>query len=357
MSQEENKKEPKEKFKIDIENYLIILSTATLKQFLKYQNASDLIALYTFYYYTAKWQNTNRIKATITYCRKCLHWSQYRFSRANKTLIDLNLIQKIPIKNSKGQIQGWYTQINFIWSKNKVDSILSKNPEVLTRISGQKPEVLNPEILKPEGGFQETNALSDNNINALNNNIINALNATRYIQKQSNQEEVGKRKSSNPANSALKDIDNIQYNIQDKVENQTSSNDSANSSKSGIDDINNNNNINININLAEKQINDLIPLFAAVNPAWRSFYANKTQRRALKEVIGFCGFEKTKLLILGLKEIQNDKYAPVITTPLQLYQKFGNLRVYIQRKKQEERKKKQEENEYYNQGFANLKDF
>ena len=43
-----------------IENQLVILTKQTLDVFLRQENAAELIALYTFYYYTAKWQQTNQ---------------------------------------------------------------------------------------------------------------------------------------------------------------------------------------------------------------------------------------------------------------------------------------------------------
>lgn len=49
-----------------IENSLVILTKQTLDIFLKQNNGADLIALYTFYYYTAKWQEANQIKCTTS---------------------------------------------------------------------------------------------------------------------------------------------------------------------------------------------------------------------------------------------------------------------------------------------------
>ena len=46
-----------------IENELVILSKQTLDLFLSQENCSDLISVYTFYYYTAKWQKTNQLSA------------------------------------------------------------------------------------------------------------------------------------------------------------------------------------------------------------------------------------------------------------------------------------------------------
>ena len=57
-----------------IEHNIIILSKQTLDLFLKQDNPADLIALYCFYYYTAKWQGTNQPKATTDYAAKGLKW-------------------------------------------------------------------------------------------------------------------------------------------------------------------------------------------------------------------------------------------------------------------------------------------
>lgn len=52
----------------------------------------DMIALYVFYAYTAKWQDTYRIKCTTGYAAKGLKWGRHRLIRAKKALMDLQLI-------------------------------------------------------------------------------------------------------------------------------------------------------------------------------------------------------------------------------------------------------------------------
>ena len=64
-----------------IENSLVILTKQTLDIFLRLENPSELIALYTFYYYTAKWQQTNQIKCTSSYVAKALHWKVHKVLR------------------------------------------------------------------------------------------------------------------------------------------------------------------------------------------------------------------------------------------------------------------------------------
>src|SRR5207249_2515669 len=92
-----------------IENNLIILSKQTLDLFLKQDNSADLIALYTFYYYTGKWQETNQPKATTSYVAKALHWDTHKVIRLKKKLIELGLIEDIRHLDKKTKkVKGWY---------------------------------------------------------------------------------------------------------------------------------------------------------------------------------------------------------------------------------------------------------
>lgn len=137
-----------------LENQLVILSKQTIDKFLEYKNASDLIGLYTFYYYTAKWQKTNQPKCTLKYICKGLSWGKDKVIKTRKILEKIGLIQQIKrIDNKTGKVIGWFIKINYIWSKKKETQI----PLV------QKVDI-------PEGGLQDTNALNVNNINALNVN-------------------------------------------------------------------------------------------------------------------------------------------------------------------------------------------
>lgn len=138
-----------------IENELIILSKQTLDLFLAQKNSSDLIAVYTFYYYTAKWQKTNQVKATDNYVMKGLHIGKKTFGEAKKFLLENGLISSVSTKDNKGAITGWYIKINYIWkAKNLPEMEVTQNPQ------------------NPPSGKQETNALSANSLNALNANII-----------------------------------------------------------------------------------------------------------------------------------------------------------------------------------------
>lgn len=80
-------------------------------------------------------------------------------------------------------------------------------------------------------------------------------------------------------------------------------------------------------------INPLIDLFKSVNPSYEKLYANKTQRAALKRLVDKWGVEKIKSIIEVLPKTNIQKYAPVITTPLQLENKIGQLIAFIQKQR------------------------
>lgn len=82
-----------------IENELIILTKQTLDIFLKQENPDELIALYTFYYYTAKWQATNQPKCTTDYTAGALNWNRNKVCRVKKQLINFGLIEDLRAVN------------------------------------------------------------------------------------------------------------------------------------------------------------------------------------------------------------------------------------------------------------------
>jgi len=98
-------------------------------------------------------------------------------------------------------------------------------------------------------------------------------------------------------------------------------------------------NLNINSNLNSKeesdetsQVNLFIELFKDVNPSYSKLFVNKTQRGCADRLLKQHGFEKLEKLVKLLAQINQDRYAPVITTPSQLEDKFGQLIAYGQKK-------------------------
>ena len=82
-----------------------------------------------------------------------------------------------------------------------------------------------------------------------------------------------------------------------------------------------------------KEIPLLIDLFKEINPSYRKFFANTTQRAAIQRLLDQHGFEAVAKILAILPQTNSMQYAPVITTPVQLEDKFASLGAFIARKK------------------------
>ncbi len=142
---------------IDIADDLVILNRNTLETLVHLDDADNCIALYVVYYRLAKWQKTNKIKATDEYIRKTLHWGKEKIAKIKNILKNCGLIEIIQQRN-ESKIIGWFVKINYIISETSI-----------TKIKVEQ-EVLNQEVLKATSTEQDTIALR-NNINCLKNKI------------------------------------------------------------------------------------------------------------------------------------------------------------------------------------------
>lgn len=154
-----------------IENELIIITKQTFDAFLRSDFPADLIALYNFYYYTAKWQETNQPKCTTGYTAEGLKWSEAKVRRAKKELMRLGLVEDVQQKVN-GKVTGCFIKLNYILKQETVHH---------TNDFSQCGNESNHPYDFPQGGNVhrvenlQTNALSPNNINALSSDNINAL--------------------------------------------------------------------------------------------------------------------------------------------------------------------------------------
>lgn len=97
----------------------LITSKVTFDIFLEQENPADLIALYHFYYYTAKWQRSTSCKATTAYVAAGLHWSEPKVRKTKKILIDLGFIEDKTLRDPKSKaIIGHYIKVHFVWTKS-----------------------------------------------------------------------------------------------------------------------------------------------------------------------------------------------------------------------------------------------
>ena len=80
-------------------------------------------------------------------------------------------------------------------------------------------------------------------------------------------------------------------------------------------------------------INEAMQGFESVNPSYTRLYPNKAQREALGRLIRAHGLEKVKSVIEFLPKSNAHKFAPTITTPLQLEARLGDLFAWAQKQR------------------------
>ncbi len=106
----------------DINEEPVVISKATIDILLQQDKfSSDAIALYVFYYYTAKWQKTNCPRCTTGYVGKALSWGGDKIQRAKKILLTNGLIEDVVAKDDNNKIIGHYIKVNFIWKRGTVE--------------------------------------------------------------------------------------------------------------------------------------------------------------------------------------------------------------------------------------------
>lgn len=84
-------------------------------------------------------------------------------------------------------------------------------------------------------------------------------------------------------------------------------------------------------NTIEKQIAEVIDHFKEVNPSYKNLFSRKPQRQAARRLIEQYGFDRAVKMVDFLKRTNGMKYAPAITTPCQLEEKMGMLKLFVER--------------------------
>ena len=152
----------------DCENEPLVISKSLIDLFRKEDNTGDLIALYTFYYYTAKWQCTNTARATTAYTAEGLDWTEARVKKNKKVLLDIGLIEDRQQRNSHNRITGHFVYVRFMWSDGKVKELQEHLNSTHTNLGGVESNSTHTFL---QGVEKRTpNALSVNKGNALSAN-------------------------------------------------------------------------------------------------------------------------------------------------------------------------------------------
>jgi hypothetical protein len=79
------------------------------------------------------------------------------------------------------------------------------------------------------------------------------------------------------------------------------------------------------------EVNEIIELFKEVNPSYKELFKRKNQRYAVQRLLNELGKEKVMSAISYLPKTNSMNYAPIITTPVQLEEKIGALRAFVQK--------------------------
>lgn len=136
----------------DIADDLLILNKITIDRLFQLENCADCIALYVFYYKTAKWQKTNTVKANDQYVKKSLKWGISKIQKTKQTLKEHGLIDIVQ-RRKDGKIEGWFIKVSYIVNERKADEINIKVQEI--------NNTQNEQVENCTSGNEETNALKE----------------------------------------------------------------------------------------------------------------------------------------------------------------------------------------------------
>ena len=75
----------------------------------------------------------------------------------------------------------------------------------------------------------------------------------------------------------------------------------------------------------DQEVLDVIDSFKCVNPSYKKYFGNKTQRAAAERLVKEHGLEKVLATIANLPELNARHYYPKSTTPLELENNLGKL--------------------------------
>ena len=136
----------------DIADDLLILNKITIDRLFQLDNCADCIALYIFYYKTAKWQKTDTVKANDQYVKKSLKWGISKIQKTKQTLKEHGLIDIVQ-RRKDGKIEGWFIKVSYLVSERKADEIKIKVQE--------SNNTQNEQVENYTSGNEETNALKE----------------------------------------------------------------------------------------------------------------------------------------------------------------------------------------------------
>ncbi len=102
----------------------IVIHTHLLQKFMRHgKDYANLLALYSFYLYEAKKQETNQPLVTDEFTRKGMNWALDRVKKTKRILKEMKVIGMVQKQKYS------YVQLFFIYTKKKICEILGKSIE------------------------------------------------------------------------------------------------------------------------------------------------------------------------------------------------------------------------------------
>lgn len=89
-----------------------------------------------------------------------------------------------------------------------------------------------------------------------------------------------------------------------------------------------------------QDIVSIIDLWKPLNHNYDSWYSNNTQRGAVSFLLGKYGYDKVSTMVTQLPDIVSRKFAPKITTPLELKRDLSKLVLFINQERQSKSKRR-----------------
>ena len=151
----------------DSNEWSVGISKPTMERILKsgMSGIGDMIALWMFYAFTAKWQRTNRPRATVMYVMKGLDWGRDKVRNARRGLEKLGLISDAQQRGEDGKLETRYVKVNYL-----VKGALLEESTVLLK---------NRPTVKPPHGKHGGKVLNDSKRKCFHNSKENSLGLQR----------------------------------------------------------------------------------------------------------------------------------------------------------------------------------
>lgn len=120
------------------------LTDVTVSRLLKEEDGADLISLYVFLCYTARWQKTSRPKCSVSYISSGLRWGERKVQVMKSQLARLGLIEDVRSVDESGKVVGWFVKVRHMVSvvstPSEIEVVDSENHPLTFTTGGESKD-------------------------------------------------------------------------------------------------------------------------------------------------------------------------------------------------------------------------